>query len=344
MNRRVRWILTILAGALIAGLVLTVVEREIGFRYVLDTLQAANRVGIFVVFALGVLWIGVWGYSFHLVFTALGERYRYRESLLLYSTLLLWNIIAPFSFGGGEPIAAYFISRATGRPYESTLIAVITTDGLNYSPAPVLAVVGIVFVASMMAVGTTLRTVAVTTTGILVGLAAAGYIGWRNRERIHTVLADVVMRLQRRHWWGVPSALQPVLTEIERRISLIGTSFERLTRDRRVLRIGFGAATLGWIVQAAMLWVSLAAVGSLIPFWTPVVVITVVAVTDVFPVPGGIGAVDAALVLVLVSVTSIDPVLAVTGTLVFRVATLGLPVLIGLGGLGILSIYPFPNN
>lgn len=344
MNRTTRWILTGLAAVLITGAVLAVVEREIGIHSVVVVLQTADPTAIYVVLVLGLLWLGSWGYTFHLVFAALGERRPYRQSLLLYSILMLWNIIAPFSFGGGEPIAAFFISRSTGRSYESTLLSVITTDGLNYSPAPLIAVVGLVIVATMTAIGSTLSSVAVTTTGVIAGLVTVGFLGWRNRQRIETRLVSIGRWLRGYSREIAPRALQAVVSSIEGRIILIMDSIARLRRDRRAFRLGFVAATLGWVVQATMLWFSVAAVGAQIPVWAPLVVIAVVAVTDVFPVPGGIGAVDAAIVLGLVSMTNIDPVLAVTGTLVFRIATLGLPILAGLMGFSILYAFPLHHD
>jgi len=337
-------VLTFLAGVLVVGLVLAVVDREIGFRRVLETLQRADPTAIVLVLGLGLIWVGVWGYTFHLVLGILGDRRRYRESLLLYSTLLLWNIIAPFSFGGGEPIAAYVIARATGQEYEPTLLAVIATDGLNYSPAPVLAVVGLLLAASMTAVGSTLRSVAVTTAGIVVAVVTIGVLGWRRRAQISGVFGRGARVLREDPRWPPHRALEPVAAAVERRVSLATVTLSRLTADPHVLRLGFATATLGWVLQSAMLWLSLTAVGAHVPVWAPVVVVTVVAVTDVFPVPGGIGAVDAALVLVLVTLTSVQPVLAVSGTLVFRIATFGFPILLGLVGLGLQSVYPLQHD
>jgi len=92
---------------------------------------------------------------------------------------------------------------------------------------------------------------------------------------------------------------------------------------------GLATSALGWLIQAAILWLSLSAVDVRATLVVPVVVVTVVAVTDLAPFPGGLGTVDAALVVLLVATTGIPAATATAAALLFRTGILLLPIVLG---------------
>ncbi|MFC4552771.1 MULTISPECIES: lysylphosphatidylglycerol synthase transmembrane domain-containing protein [Halorussus] len=320
---------TILVGFLAAAVVLYVLVGVVGVSEVVAALATADRLTVGAVFAVALCWMTAWSYTLYLVFGVLDVSASRRRATLVYLNVLFANQVAPFSVGGGEPIAALFVSRATRANYETALLSVVSTDVINYLPAPAFAFLGVLYVGATTTVGQQLEVVAGTMLGISALLAVGGGLAWRYRRWLEVRAVGALVALQRVTVRVVPSVRLPSPADLQARIGTFVDGLERVAADRRVLALGIGSSALGWLLQATALWLSLSAVGAGVRPAIPVLVVSLVTVTDLVPLPGGIGSVDAALVVLLVALTGLPAATATAAALVFRSATLLFPIVLG---------------
>ncbi|MCM3897265.1 MULTISPECIES: lysylphosphatidylglycerol synthase transmembrane domain-containing protein [Gordonia] len=123
-----------------------------------------------------------------------------------------------------------------------------------------------------------------------------------------------------RHWLG--ASLGPKLREVLADLRAVAREPRRLA----IITLGCGATTLG---GALALWASVHAFGGTVSFIT-VTVVTMVGGTlaSAAPTPGGVGAVEAALIGGLAAF-GVPSAVAVPGVLLYRVLTCWLPVFVG---------------
>jgi uncharacterized membrane protein YbhN (UPF0104 family) len=127
----------------------------------------------------------------------------------------------------------------------------------------------------------------------------------------------------------VPKARRWLGTEVRPRLKEVGEDLVELAREPKRLALivlGCGATTLG---AALALWASVEAFGGDVSFVT-VTVVTMIGGTlaSAAPTPGGVGAVEAALIGGLAAF-GVPPAVAVPSVLLYRVLTCWLPVFIG---------------
>lgn len=123
-----------------------------------------------------------------------------------------------------------------------------------------------------------------------------------------------------RHW--LATAVRPKLTEVAGDLLEVAREPKRLA----IITIGCGATTVG---AAFALWASVHAFGGTTTFVT-VTVVTMVGGTlaSAAPTPGGVGAVEAALIGGLAAF-GVPSVIAIPAVLLYRILTCWLPVIIG---------------
>lgn len=319
----------IVLGFLVAIGVLAVLVYVVGINEVLTALSAANRVAVVTVFGLAFVWMFAWSYSLYLVLGTLEYETSVLRSFLVYTNMLFANNVAPFSVLGAEPIAALFVSRATRTSYERSFAAVASVDVLNFLPAPAFALFGLLYFAITATLGKAIEIVVVSLLVIFLLLVFGGYVGWRYREQLAEQLFRSIVIVERWFAARLPKVRFPPPELIERRIRTGLESIDRVAADRRTLLRSVSASTIGWMILSMMLWVSLWAVGYRVPIEAPLFIVPLVTVTDLVPLPGGVGSVDTALVVLLVATTGVPAASVTAAVLVYRAASFLLPIVVG---------------
>jgi hypothetical protein len=237
--------------------------------------------------------------------------------------------VVPLSVLGAEPIAALLVARGTDSSYERSFAAVASADLLNFLPAPAFAAFGLLYVVVTTTLGGALAVLLVSLLALSVLLLAGGYVGWRYREALAARLLRGVAAVERRLADRLPLVRVPPPDVVARRVEEGLATLERIAADRRTLVLGLGTSTLGWLLFSTVLWLALLAVGYGVPVEVPLFIVPLVSVTDLFPLPGGAGAVDATLVLLVVGVTGVPAPAATAGVLVHRAATFLFAIVVG---------------
>lgn len=312
----------------------------VGVDDVLATARGVDPVAVVALLAVTALWVLAWGYSLSIVLAILGIDHTFSEALLLFGNVIFANSVAPSTYLGGEPLAALLVSRRLDADYETSLAIVAGVDLLNYAPMLPLAAVGLAYFAATAVLG---RTVELALLAVLVGvvvLVAGAALAWRRRETVAGIVAPVLEGFSRALSRAVPGVRPASRITIGRRIDVLFDRLEQLSRDRPRLRRALAFSIAGWLLLATALWLSAYAVGHQVEPEIALFVVPLAAITNVLPLPGGVGSVDAVLILLLVGTAGVPTAAAAAAALIHRGATFWLPLLFGGGAVAAIQSDP----
>ena len=328
---------SILVGFVGAGLMLSLLLWIVGINDIVAQLNTARLPVVAVLFGLIPLWLTAWGLCLHTVLRALGTPTSRVQSVVVFVAATFANQVTPFGQAGGEPISAFLISEAADAEYENGLAAIASVDTLHFFPSIGMAIVGFgLFVVRGFAFGRNLLIAGLTVAALLSGFVLTLALGWRFRHRIEAgvlaVLSPVIRRVSR----AVPRVTPPSREDIEHRVDGFFASIGRIARHRRLLVLATTFSFAGWLTLAVCLWVSLASIGLTVPFVAMLVVLPVASIAGVFPVPGGLGGVETAFIVMIVSTTGVATTAATAAVVIYRGVTYWLPMLVGGGVAAVL--------
>lgn len=330
---------TIVGGFVAAGALLAAVLAVVGFERTLAVLAAADRIGLAALLVAVALWALVWSYTLSLVLDVLGVAHGPADAGLLFGSLVFANSVAPSTYLGGEPLAALLISRQAGTTYETGFAAVTSTDLLNYAPMVPLAGVGLLYVTTTAVVGQRTELALLAVFAGLLALIAVAVSGWRRRDRAAVALAGTIGGLSVRASRAIPG-VRPIRPEtLEVRIRTFVREVESVAGDRGSLALALAYSALGWLFLSAALWFALYAVGHAVSPAIVLFAVPIAAVSNVLPVPGGIGGVESVLIVLLVAAAGVPVPTAAAATLLYRGGTYWLPLVAG-GGTVVLAHGP----
>ncbi len=332
---------TVLAFAA-AVVVFAVLLSAVGVDDVLSVVAGADRrlVGLVVLVTLG--WLAAWGVALRVVLGVLGVSVSPLQSFLVFAGAMFSNNVTPFGQAGGEPVTALLISRVADTEYETGLAAIASVDTLNFVPSIALALFGVGYFASEVALGTNrnLALAAVVVVALAVAVPGLVYAVWRKRYRLEERAVGLLVPLVRRVAGRVPRVPVPTASGIERRVDGFFRSIERVAADPWALAAALGLSAVGWGCQMLGLWLAFRAVGTPIPLSVALFVVPIGAIAGVTPLPGGAGGIESVLVLLLVAapLAAVGQSVALAGVVVFRAAVYWVPVVLGGGVTAVVGV------
>lgn len=312
-----------------AVVILLVLVYVVGVGDLVAAVSQASPLLLFAVFIVGLTWLVVWGLSFHVVLRILDVSVSRRRAVVLYSSVVFANDVMPFAQLGAEPFAAFTLSRSGRLSYRRALVSVAGVDTINLFPSSVFVVISAVYLmlTSFLPKDTVYAAVAVVL--LAVATPVAGYAAWRQRETLSTRVAHVVVPVTRQVTRLVPSWSPPTHAYVRNGVDNFFDELERLAADRRGLAEGLLFSAVGWALLATSLWLSLRAVGVTVSPAVPLLVVPMSNLAVAIPLPGGVGGVETALVLLLVSTTGIPAATATAATLIHRGGAYFIPLVLG---------------
>jgi uncharacterized protein (TIRG00374 family) len=316
-------------GFAAAGLVLAGMVYVVGLDGVLTAIGMLQPTDIALLVVVTLGYLLAWALALRTVLAALGVEATFVEATLLFASATFANNITPFGQAGGEPFSALLVARATDSEYESALAAVASVDTINFIPSIALSGIGLAYYIAVVAVGDELLVVAGVVAGLAVGVPVIGYILWRIRTRLQQVTVGVLHPITATVGRYVPSLPVPTRSSIRRRVRGFFRAIERVADSRITLLEALLFSAAGWTCLAGALWLSLFAIGHSVPIAAVLIAAPVGAIASVTPLPGGLGGVELAIVLIVVPITAVGPEVAASAALIYRGATYWLPTLLG---------------
>jgi hypothetical protein len=274
-------------------------------------------------------WVGVWTGSLHLVFRSFDVPSTPTRSVVVFTTMMFWDNVTPFSTIAADPLAAWTVSRSTEAAYEKALAIVVTVDTLNLAPSPVLAFAALLYVQLTVSLGAPTVTVLRRLAGVLVVLLVIASLTWRYRRLLVTVGVHVATVLGSAIGSILPGTDQPAGSTVRRRVDALVSHVETIAANPRRLTEVLLLATTGWLLLSSVFRLSMQAVGAPIHAALATLLIPLASVAELAPIPGGVGGVEPVTVALLVAMTAVPAPDATAGVVVFRAATYWLPTLVG---------------
>ncbi|MFB6107141.1 MAG: YbhN family protein [Halobacteriaceae archaeon] len=278
---------------------------------------------------VGLGWLAAWGLALRAVLDVLDVSVGVGTAFLLYASAAFANNVTPFGQAGGEPFSALLISRATGSEYEDGLAAIASVDAINFAPSILLSLAGLGYYAAVVAVGRSLLSVLAVVVGLALAVTAAAVAVWRYRDHVeHRTAVHVGAALQVLGR-ALPRVDPPTPATVEHKVTSFFGSIERVATSRRDLTLALTFSAAGWACMVGTLWLSLYALGFVVPLAAAMIVVPVGAIASVTPLPGGLGGVEFAIALLIIPTTGVSPATASAAALVYRGATYWLSVVVG---------------
>lgn len=331
MTRETSHWATVGVGFVVAIGILLALVYVVGIRDVLAVLAGTDRRVLAALFGIAALWMLAWSATLYLVLGAVGLGASLGRSVLIFTSMLFSDSVLPFSVVGSQPVATVLVARGTDASYEQSFAIAAIVGVLNFLPAPALAVSGSVYFALTRVPGQRVEVELAVLMAIILGLALGGYVGWRYRWSLARGLPAIVVALQRRldrvlPWVSI-SVSDP--DAVETSLGMVIKEIETVAADRRTLTASLCTATIGWVLLAAMLWLALLGAGYGTAITASLFIVPLATVSDLVPLPGGVGSIDAVLVVLLVATTGVPAAVATAAVLVYRSASFLFPVLVG---------------
>jgi len=326
-NRRLVW--KILLGFVVAMVLVYLLALTVGWNKVLQTLENADYNWLLVACVSTFIGLATWGKAWQVVLRVLGIEVPYRRLIVTYLAATFANYVTPLGQAGGEPFIAYVLSKDTGANYEDSLASVVTADLLNLLPFFNFAALGLGFLLLQAQLAGTARTLSLGLGALAVGVPVLAYAGWRWREVVEDGVLALVAPLSRH--------TQRVTVEgVRRRIDGFYRSLETIAREPRQLVYALVFSYVGWVFFALPLYFAGRTLG--LPI-SPLLVLFIVpasTLAGLVPLPGGLGGVEVALVVLLLALTPIAGSGATAIALVYRLASYWFAL--GIGGFATLYV------
>lgn len=327
--RSISSVWSVVIGFLLAIVAVAVLIFVVGVGNVLNAISSVSPLAAAGIIAISLCWLTAWSLSLRALLGSLGAPSSVPRAFATFSTVTFANNVTPFAQAGAEPLAALLVSRSAGTNYKTSLAAVAGVDTINFLPSIAFALFG----AGYFVLTSTLNPqieVAVLSLVILVAiLFTVGFYGWRRRDRVAEAATTLLVPLVQAGSRLAPGSIGADRETVEEHVYGFVDGIERLARDPRRLGVGLFFSAVGWGLLSVLLWVSLSAVGQQVPLEAALFIVPLAMIASLTPLPGGTGGVEAAFIALIVSVTGTSVSMATAATLLYRVGTFWLPILLG---------------
>ncbi len=317
----------------------------IGVDDVLTALTQANKTYVTLAIIVQLTVMCLWDVKWSVLIEGLDIR---QSRLSLFAMLLVGlaiNNLTPSGRGGGEPVRAYLLSRASGSEFRETFASVMADKLFDTFPFTILAIVAVGYL--IFTINLTTSMMAVLFLGIIFSIALLGfviYVCFNQAIGVKTI--RWVFRQLRRF-------IKRDLDDYERRTIeiLLGfqESLEFLMRNRTIFLKAISIAFIVWFLEIMRVYIVFLAFNVNVAIGMVAAVFLISTIVGMIPaLPGGVGIVDAMMILVY-SMAGITPFVATAATLIERLISYWMVSIMGVVtlpyfGTGILDEVSLESN
>jgi uncharacterized protein (TIRG00374 family) len=313
-----------LVGFGVAAVLLYLLGVAAGWGDILAALSGARLRWLAVGCLSTFLGLSAWGKAWQVVLRVVGVEESYRRLVVTYFAATFANYVTPLGQAGGEPFIAYVLSSDTDASYQDSLASVVTADLLNLLPFFNFAAVGLAWLLLQASLPENAETLAQGLVLLAVGVPGVVYVGWRHREGVEAAVLALVD--------PVASRTARVSVEgVRGRIDEFYAALERIADEPRALVYALVFAYVGWVFFALPLYFGALTLGYGDSVGVLLILFIVPASTlaGLVPTPGGSGAVEGALGVLLIALAGLSEAQAGALAIVYRVASYYFAIAVG---------------
>lgn len=306
-------------------IILLVLIRQVGFEEAYSALQKADLTFVFLGMLASLFSLFLAGIRWRVI---LNDKYMSVDVKSLYLSLLsgaFVNNITPAGKGSGEPLRAYLLSKFTGLDGGKVFATVISDRIFDTLPYVLLGYFGIIEIAFFWNVP---RAVVVTLSVALVFLTAILAIVFYLLFNIEHG-KKLVMRILGIIGRFMPDKVQKYEEKLEDTLELFNKTIREIAHNRKKVIYATTLSLFIWAFWILRTYLVFLAFDTTVSFTVLAVVAVVASFMGMVPFsPGGFGTTEGAMIL-LFSGFGIESSIAVGVTLVDRVLSYWLPIVLG---------------
>jgi hypothetical protein len=320
-----------LGGFLVAGVVLYLFGRVVGWGKILRTFRNADPLWFGLACLSTTLCLAFWAKGWDAVLGVGDVDIPFPTLFVTYVAATFADYVTPFGKAGGGPFVAYVLSTDRRVTYQDSLAGVVTADTLNLVPFFLFAAVGTGALTVTQSVPARADPLVLGLATLAVVVPLVAYAFYRKRRWVQTLAQYVLEPVAAR-----TSRLDA--DEIERRVEEFYGYIDGVASTPETVRRTLVYAFVGWAFFAAPLYLAGLTLGVTLD---PLVVLFVVPASTLagfVPTPGGLGGVEAAVAGLLFALTPLSLGTAAAVALVYRLASYWYTVAVG-GGSALWVVY-----
>jgi uncharacterized protein (TIRG00374 family) len=270
-----------------------------------------------------------WARAWQVVLGVVGIPVSFRRLVVTYYAATFANYVTPLGQAGGEPFIAYVLSRDTDASYEDSLASVVTADLLNLFPFFSFAGIGFATLLYQASLPARVRPLALGLGAMAAGVPLLAAGAWRFRFRLGRLVIRLATPVVERTPRFTADSLRARLRELN-------ASFERIAADPRALVRALFYSYVGWVFFALPLYFAGLALDVPISLLLVFFIVPASTLAGLVPSPGGLGGVEAALLILLVAVAGLTQPTGFAVALLYRVESYVFALVAG--GIGALWV------
>lgn len=317
------------AGFALAGLALYLFGRALGWTAVLRALRRAKPAWVVAGAASTLLCLGTWTSSWRRVLAGVGVGVPWPPLAVSYYAATFVNYITPLGRTTGAPVSAYILSTDHRAPYRESLATVATVSTFNVAPMLTFAGIGALSIARGGEVPGKVTPVLAAVGALCVALPLFALALWRAKARV------IAATTRGAAWLSARTAYVDA-EGIERRVREFFLLLDRFGDSRWRLLELLALSYAGWVLFAAPLWFAAKALGVHLDPLLVAFIVPASTLASIVPTPGGLGGVEAAVVLLLTSLAGVPAATAGAIALLYRLS--GYWVGVTVGGMAALGV------
>ncbi|MFC6907154.1 lysylphosphatidylglycerol synthase transmembrane domain-containing protein [Halalkalicoccus tibetensis] len=316
-------------GFAIAVVLVYLLGVGIGWDRTIDQLQTSQLEWVLAACGSTVLCLIVWGKTWHVVLERIGISVPYRKLSVTFFAATFANYVTPMGQAGGEPFIAYILARDTEATYEQALASVATTDLVRLLPFFTIGGLGLGYLLTTTQITGSIELFAIVLMALAVVLPFIAVVGWQFRDRLQRTVLRCIAPIAKR-------TDRITLDSIRDRIDRLYSSIEVIASSPRALLTAVAFAYIGWILFALPLYFASLALGTPISLLLVCFIVPISVIAGSVPLPGGLGAIEGALIVLLTTLTPSTTAIALAIATIYRLASYWL--VISVGGIAMLWV------
>jgi uncharacterized protein (TIRG00374 family) len=320
INRRTA--LKTLLGFAVAVLLVYLLGAVVGWERAIERLRVARVEWVLVACGSTLLCLFAWAKTWQIVLERVGVTVAYRRLVVTFFAATFANYVTPMGQAGGEPFIAYILSRDTDATYEQALASVVVADLVRLLPFFTVGIAGLGYLLATAELTARIRPLAVALVGVAVALPLLVAVGWRFRARVRAgalrCLAPIAGRTDR---FSVES--------VGDRIDRLYASIDLIAGSPRAILVAVGFAYVGWVLFALPLYFSGIALGAAVSIPLVCFLVPVTVIAGSTPLPGGIGAIEGTLLVLLPVLAGLTATDALAVTTIYRLTSYWFVIAVG---------------
>lgn len=306
----------------VAVVLLYLIGVAAGWQEAVENLRGAHLGWVAVACLSTVLCFCVWTLMWRYILAAMDVSVGYGHLVVTFFGASFANYVTPMGQAGGEPLIAYILSRDTRASYEQGFASVLTADVIRLLPFFNAAGVGLAYLLFDAGLPAEIRGIVIFLAALAVSLPAVIYAGWRYRNGVREKMLSAVKPLSQR---TERFSAEGVGKRIDRLYDSVGV----VADSKKTVLVSVCLAYVGWILFALPLYFSGIALGMRVSFLLVCFLVPATVVVSFVPLPGGLGAIEGTLVVLLVALVSISSAEALALTAVYRLTSYWIVVVAG---------------